>query len=225
MTDVKNKINQLMPIGAQAYECIRESIVKLKYAPGQALSEQLVSSDLGISRTPVREVFIQLKKDGLVDIYSQRGTYVSYINIRRITEAFFTRTAIETAIIRELAEVIDQNGLELLDEIIIKQEESHIREEFFEYDTLLHKSFYNLTDHQVVWSWMNNLTVDADRCRYLDLANGYRIDELIVQHRQIVGLIKGKKVDLAVEMLEEHLNEIHETINKLKRKYPEYFIE
>lgn len=225
MTDTTNKINMLMPIGVQAYDCIRESIVKLKYMPGQALSEQLVSNDLGISRTPVREVFIQLKKDGLVDIYSQRGTIVSCINIRRITEAFFARAAIETAIIRELTEVIDQEGLELLEEIIVKQDESQTREEFFEYDTILHKAFYELTNHQVVWTWMNNLTVDADRCRYLDLATGYRIDELVLQHRQIVDLIKNKEIDRAVLMLEEHLSEIHETIKKLRRKYPEFFTE
>ena len=42
-------------------------------------AEQEVSDEFQVSRTPVREVFVQLLQDELVEIYPQRGT-MSLIN-------------------------------------------------------------------------------------------------------------------------------------------------
>ena len=60
----------------QAADQIRERIVKGSLALGEALSESAVAAELGVSKTPVREAFMLLKAEGLVDIFPQRGTFV-----------------------------------------------------------------------------------------------------------------------------------------------------
>jgi DNA-binding GntR family transcriptional regulator len=50
----------------QAYNRLEEMIVTLKLAPGAILSEQTLSAELGIGRTPIREALQRLAREGLV---------------------------------------------------------------------------------------------------------------------------------------------------------------
>ncbi|RDJ94283.1 GntR family transcriptional regulator, partial [Lacticaseibacillus rhamnosus] len=59
----------------QAADRIRNRIVKGDFRLGEALSETTLATELGISKTPVREAFLILKTEGLVDILPQRGTF------------------------------------------------------------------------------------------------------------------------------------------------------
>ncbi len=59
-----------------AVERIRAAIVEGRLAFGEQLSESALALNLGVSKTPVREALLQLKRDGLVDIQPQRGTFV-----------------------------------------------------------------------------------------------------------------------------------------------------
>lgn len=60
----------------QAAEQIRRRIVKGDFQLGEALSETALAAELGVSKTPIREAFLRLRTEGLVDIAPQRGTFV-----------------------------------------------------------------------------------------------------------------------------------------------------
>ena len=92
------------PVTAQVYSHLRNLILRLHLKPGEALSEQELSVKLGLSRTPVREAFIRLAEEGLVDVYPQRGTLVAPIRIAEVKEAHFIRRLLEFAIVRSAAE-------------------------------------------------------------------------------------------------------------------------
>lgn len=55
---------------------IRDLIVTGRLAPGEQLSESMLAEKLGTSRTPVREAFVKLEAEGLVEVRPQRGTFV-----------------------------------------------------------------------------------------------------------------------------------------------------
>ena len=78
------------------------------------MSEKELSLQLGVSRTPVREAFIRLSEEGLVDIFPQRGTIVAPIRMGEIKEAQFLREILETAIVRRAAVDIGKKSLSLL---------------------------------------------------------------------------------------------------------------
>ena len=56
---------------------LRREIVEMQLRPGQALSEQEIADRFGVSRQPVREAFIKLAENQLVQVLPQRGTYVA----------------------------------------------------------------------------------------------------------------------------------------------------
>jgi DNA-binding GntR family transcriptional regulator len=57
-------------------ESLREWIVSGKLDLGEHLSEVRVATDLGVSRTPVREAMNRLEMEGLLNVEPQRGTFV-----------------------------------------------------------------------------------------------------------------------------------------------------
>lgn len=64
----------------RALEEIRERIVEGDLHLGEAVSELALATDLSMSKTPVREALLQLKREGLVDIQPQRGSFVFTMN-------------------------------------------------------------------------------------------------------------------------------------------------
>jgi DNA-binding GntR family transcriptional regulator len=88
----------------RAYRDLRDRIVRLEFAPGSPLPEDQLMRWLGVGRTPLREAFRQLARDGLVVILPRRGTLVSEISfdhplqiaqVREVTEALVARMVAE----------------------------------------------------------------------------------------------------------------------------------
>jgi len=65
----------------QAYTLLEEMIVRLQLPPGSAVSEAMLSAQLGIGRTPIREALHRLARDRLVQILPRRGVIVSSIDV------------------------------------------------------------------------------------------------------------------------------------------------
>ncbi len=61
------KINKTKTKSEQAYEVIKESIIKNELLPGEEISIDSLASSLGISHTPVREAVARLGNDGLIN--------------------------------------------------------------------------------------------------------------------------------------------------------------
>jgi DNA-binding GntR family transcriptional regulator len=74
---------------------LRARIVDGRLQLGEALSEQVLAAELGLSKTPVREALLQLKLERLVEVQPQRGTYV------------FSLAPDQVAMVSELREVLE----------------------------------------------------------------------------------------------------------------------
>jgi len=74
-----------------AYLLIKEKILDGTLAPLEDISEDELMKELGVSRTPVREAFQQLEKEGFVYIYPRKGTIVTDITINLVHQLFEAR--------------------------------------------------------------------------------------------------------------------------------------
>lgn len=74
---------------------IREKILAGEYAPGAPLLQDSIAAEFGVSKIPVREALVQLRADGLVDIFAHRGFQVRPLSAGEVTEVFSLRLAIE----------------------------------------------------------------------------------------------------------------------------------
>jgi len=90
----------------QAYNRLEEKIVTLKLAPGALLSEQALSVELGIGRTPIREALQRLAREGLVLVLPRKAILVTetdpakqllVLEVRRELERLLARCGAERA--------------------------------------------------------------------------------------------------------------------------------
>jgi DNA-binding GntR family transcriptional regulator len=88
----------------QAYLRLEEMIVTLVLAPGSVLSEQALSSELGIGRTPIREALQRLAREGLVLVLPRKAIIVSETDPRRQLLVLEVRRELERLLARASAE-------------------------------------------------------------------------------------------------------------------------
>ena len=88
----------------RAYRLIEEQIVTLRLAPGDVLSEQMLSASVKIGRTPIREALQRLAREGLITVLPRKGILVSDINPRSQLLVLEVRREIERLLSRAGAE-------------------------------------------------------------------------------------------------------------------------
>jgi DNA-binding GntR family transcriptional regulator len=97
---------------------LREAIVEGVLAPGSHLSEVHVAKQLNVSRTPMREAFAQLEREGLVTILPRVGAYVRAVTLRDVEEIYTVRAALECLAVQLASERITPLGTAQLDDVI-----------------------------------------------------------------------------------------------------------
>jgi DNA-binding GntR family transcriptional regulator len=73
----------------RVYESLKRRIIDCELVPGLPINEADFASELGVSKTPVREALRQLETDGFVENVPGRGSTISHLtplDIREILE-------------------------------------------------------------------------------------------------------------------------------------------
>ena len=69
--------HELLPRGRSAaqlaYDYVKARLLDGRFAGGTLLSENEIAQRLDVSRTPVRQAFVQLEAEGLLELYPKRG--------------------------------------------------------------------------------------------------------------------------------------------------------
>lgn len=88
----------------KAYARLYEMIVSLELAPGALVSEPMLSQRLQIGRSPIREAFQRLIREGLVVAFPHRGLLISEINQRNQLRLIEVRRELDRLLARLCAE-------------------------------------------------------------------------------------------------------------------------
>ena len=155
-----------------AYRTLRENILKLKLKPGDKISEKEISDTLSISRTPVREAFIRLSQEQLLEVLPQRGTYISKINTSQIAEFRFLRVTLEQAVMKLACEKFPPEYQQKIIDCLEEQStcvkiKNYSR--FFELDNGMHSIIFSGCEKPNIWQLMQNTNLNYIRSRVLDL--------------------------------------------------------
>ena len=82
-------------LGEHVFESLKQAIVKGKMSPGEWLVESHIAETLGISRTPVREAFHKLEREGFIERQPRGGFTVLGLDREDIEETFGIRGVLE----------------------------------------------------------------------------------------------------------------------------------
>lgn len=209
------------------FHVLRQSIIQMVLAPGQALSEKELADTFSVSRQPVREAFIRLSESGLVEVRPQRGTYVVRISRQAVLEARFIRESLEVSIVREATKQPLQSGVLMeLNELIDRQRsciERQDHDRFFFLDEMFHRTLALATGQTMAWNVIEDVKAQLDRVRYLSIPDSTPIPKLADQHQAIVDAISTGDTEAAVQAMSIHQCEILHSLPELEHRFPELF--
>lgn len=215
------------PAGEYAYRVLRKNILLTNLKPGECISAAEVAEALHISRTPVQGAFARLMADGLLNIFPQRGSYVSRIDIKRIGESVFMRNLAEQSVIRVLCQKgISSEGLMELESNLHQQSFSFERalyEEVFELDCRFHDVMYDLCGMGHINQALSSISADQHRVRLLKLNARIRWDQTVKEHAELIEAIRSRDAERGLRLSFEHVCRIVWDLKSVYCEYPDYF--
>lgn len=213
-------------IASHVFDTLRKAIVTLQLMPGNSLSEAEIAKQLGVSRQPVREAFIQLAKIGMLNIVPQKGSFIVKISVSDVNNARFIREAIEVAIVRRSCKIATQEHITNIMELIADQEKAAAesnQEQFLELDDAFHHTIAISADCLYGWQIVENLKAQMDRVRFLSLPEATPLEKIISQHRRIAEAIQAGDKEAAGTAMKKHLSEILVSLPRLADLHQEMF--
>ena len=208
------------------YSALRNSIINLNLAPGTAISEKEISQKFRVSRTPVREAFIHLSKEGLVEVIPQKETLISLIDSARVKQEFFLRESLETAVLEHFLPESGKRYFGEMEDLIVLQggalnSKSYV--DFINYDDRFHQILFEASGQHLSWEVISNMTGHYHRLRMLTIWIAGIGDEKIAEHRKFFAALKRKDLEKAKSLLFFHLHNLETEEKLVKKEFPAYF--
>ena len=206
------------------YRVLRLAIIRMQFAPGQALSEKEISDAFSVSRQPVRDAFYRLSQQGFLLIRPQRATVVTQISVEAVLQARFVRTALELEIMRAALPNVTPQVIDELGRMIERQREAVAdddRHGFHALDDAFHNRICEIAGHSHVWTLIRDNKAHMDRVRYLSLENGAGL--ALADHISILEAMAARDEDEAIRRMRAHLSRIAGIISSIRAAHGEYF--
>ncbi len=202
--------------GARAYEYVKPRLLDGRYASGTLLSENELARQLGISRTPVRQAFLQLESEQLLELYPRRGALVRPITPSEAEDVLEARLLIEAHCVARVAAA--GADLEAEFERSIAAQERSLQERgvgFTDADRDFHRQIVAANGNAILTRQYDALRDRQQRISAAAMAHDRaRIARFIAEHREIAAAIALRDADGAAALMTAHLRRAHELAHR-----------
>jgi len=208
------------------FDYLYDEIVSMRLLPGTKISEAEIAKLFDISRQPVRDAFSRLENLDLLLIQPQKATEVKRFSSTAITTARFVRAAVETEVLRRAARICDQDGSELLQQQIDKQQlavDKNDDDQFRSLDYAFHGALCTVAETDFAIDVIAQNKAKVDRLCVLGLARNDKLEQLFDDHQRIASAVMGNDEENAVKAGMQHLSRLDATINTILDENADYF--
>ena len=138
-------------LSEQVYAYLRREMINGNLTPGSTINIGEIASELGISKTPLRDALIHLELEGFVTIIPRRGVLVNELKICDVKNAYEAVGLIEAFIVEKGIDHITTSHiqeLEKLNEMMIKDIQSNDFSKIFENNLDFHSVYVDISDNE-----------------------------------------------------------------------------
>jgi DNA-binding GntR family transcriptional regulator len=196
------------PLHEEAADRIRDLIVQGQLGAGTRLNERLLTAQLGLSRTPLREAFKVLATEGLVELLPNRGAIVSQMDPDRLSETLAVMGALE-ALAGELccrnATDAQVNEIRALHYEMLAYHARGDLAGYFKFNQAIHLKIVKYSGNAVLYNTYRQLNANVRRARYMANLSRERWDAAVREHNEILAALGGRDIDRLKALLSDHL--------------------
>ncbi|RTZ45824.1 GntR family transcriptional regulator [Candidimonas sp. SYP-B2681] len=199
--------NQHSPLFAVIRDKLRERILSGEFRPGDRLVEGKLSTEMAVSRIPVREALRALAAEGLVTIEPRRGASVAILSDDIAYDMVEVRAALEGLNARLAAQRRDNKTIERLQGILNEGVDAINKEnveKFRDLNSQFHEALAIIAGNVVLTELMRSL---RDRTALLFApSNMRRAKQNWEEHAQILNAVIDGNAELAGLLATQHVH-------------------
>ena len=192
----------------ETYNALKKAILKGKVKAGQRLKEEQLASEIGTSRTPIREAFHKLEQEELVTRLPRGGFTVREWSRTDVEEIFGIRSVLESYAAFLATEKIDSVKLAMLEDKLRESEEYVKRvetEKLIQLNTEFHDILYQSSNSRKLYNMINNLRDYFFRYRVAILSIKGIPQRSLRDHKKMLVAMKKKDSALVEKLVREHI--------------------
>ncbi len=209
-------------LSEQTYLVLKDRILMRQLEPGHRISVDEVAHGLGVSRTPVTDALKRLAVEGLVEIHPRRGTFVTQLTVRDVSELFDIRLLIETFAAKvTLSEGRAGEFLQAIAEPINRMREATVNDSYGDYESFiaadrqLHATLVGMSENQRLMQIFSDMNVHmrVARAHYLNSVENAR--QAHQEHEAILTAFQSGDATCVEQALTAHICNVKARILEL----------
>jgi len=224
MIQALKQIERPKSLAETAAQYIRRAITKGQFGLGQPISESALTASLGISKTPVREALAQLKMEGLVNIFPQKGTFVFTLSQKEVIDICELRYTLESTALKYAVERNQEDYLFEMERIVARMndaKESNNEGEYLDLDTDFHALFFQFCGNQYLEDAYRLIAARVEAMRTHLRGMPQHTTKSFLEHGHMLQSIKENDINKSLAILDKHITR---TKDSAADHFPKYGI-
>jgi len=211
-------LEKLLPapsLKEMALSIIKEAVLAKKLEPEKMYTEAALTSEMGISRTPVREALIHLASRGMIVYHPRKGFQIKAMTEKDVRDLFELRLALELAVIRHITPHLTDASLAQIEQVWNRYmevaqegdpvESIHANREF-------HVRLAQLSENSYLINALDEIRDLTDLANVRSLEIDSRTEEATAEHERIFIELKNRSLDGALREMEAHIRTTEERV-------------
>lgn len=211
--------HQHSPLFAVIRDTLRTRILNGEFQPGERLIEDKLSTEMAVSRIPVREALRALAAEGLVTIEPRRGAYVSILSEEEAYDMAEVRAALEALNAKLAAEKRDTDTIQMLQGIIdegMDAVSANDSPRMMQMNDRFHEALASIGGNAVLADIMRSL---RDRTALLFAPSGTRrIQQNWKEHAEILSAVIAGDAERAAKLAGQHVRNTAKAYTEAKQE-------
>jgi DNA-binding GntR family transcriptional regulator len=182
-------------LSATIVATLKRRIIGWEYPPDHRLTEEGLSQEFGVSRSPVREALRVLATTGFIRKLANRGYAVHQVSLREVEELYDLRLALELHVAESLAERGgSEETLHVLREtwLDIRHAPARRPEEMARLDTVFHETLAEAAGNRALLQQLRAIDERLLVFRIIDFESEKRTESTCLQHVAIIDRILAR---------------------------------
>jgi DNA-binding GntR family transcriptional regulator len=202
------QLGQTTTVNARVLDALRAAVVSGELAPGTLHSVQTLATQLGVSRTPVREALIKLAQQGMVRFERNRGVRVLQTSLHDLEEVFALRLLLEVPATRRAVRLLTPSAGRELRQVFAAMEKAAAADDEFrmwERDRRFHRILLEASGNGRLAEYVDSLR-DMVLRRGVSTAHRSRsLQGIVAEHRVVLERVQDGDADGAAEAMRAHI--------------------
>ena len=195
----------------EIYENLRYRIITNEFGAGQQLYEKTLMQEYKVGRTPLREIFQELQRNGLIEIIPKLGTRVISLDLRTLRDTIQLRRELE-GLAAELATLHVQpeqfHRLQQLIEMAAQTKTNSMEDlkKLSDIDLAFHRIIYDASGNRQLREMIESLLYKMSMYWFQVGFTAAEFREQFDELAELLGVMEKRKQKEAKEIMRRHID-------------------